>query len=409
MAIALGNRKSIFFKRETGWGVIAPPGATFAKTARRVTGNFNLKKDTYQSEEIRADYQMADFRHGVRKVEGQLSGELSPGSYADFLSSALARDFTAGINSTALTNVTAASTGVGTGTFTRAAGSYVTDGFKVGDVVRWTGWAAPATANNAHNMMITALTATVMTVFTLDPTNVVAKAAGDSVTATVFGKKTYAPLTGHTDDSYTVEEWNSQIAQSEVFTGNKVTSAAIDLPPTGLAKLDLSFMGKDMAQSGTVQYFTTPSAASASGVVAAVNGVLLVNGVIQATITGLKFTINRNSAADPVVGQNVLPDIFKGRILVDGEFSAYFENGVLRDLFTNETETSIAVALTTNNLPNADFISFTIPRVKVGSSDKDDGEKGIVRTYSFQALLNAAGGAGTTSEATTISIQDSLA
>ena len=55
---------------------------------RRVSSSFNLTKETYQSEEIRTDYQLSDFRHGVRSVEGNVSGELSAGTYADFLASA---------------------------------------------------------------------------------------------------------------------------------------------------------------------------------------------------------------------------------------------------------------------------------------------------------------------------------
>ena len=49
-------------------------------------------------------------------------------------------------------------------------------------------------------------------------------------------------------------------------------------------------------------------------------------------------------------------------------------------------------------------MSFTIPRLKLSTDTKDDGEKGIVSSNSFQALK----GFGTDGfEATTIMIQDS--
>jgi len=54
-------------------------------------------------------------------------------------------------------------------------------------------------------------------------------------------------------------------------------------------------------------------------------------------------------------------------------------------------------------------MAISLPRIKVNSDTKDDGEKGIVSTHSFQALLNIAGGAGVATERTTISIQDSKA
>ena len=93
MPIASGINKIVSYKKETTFGVL--PSASGAQTIRRVSSSFNLAKETYQSEEIRTDYQLADFRHGVRSVEGDVSGELSAGTYSDFLASALARNWTA--------------------------------------------------------------------------------------------------------------------------------------------------------------------------------------------------------------------------------------------------------------------------------------------------------------------------
>jgi hypothetical protein len=45
----------------------------------------------------------------------------------------------------------------------------------------------------------------------------------------------------------------------------------------------------------------------------------------------------------------------------------------------------------------------------VGGADLDDGDKSLVRTLPFTALYNANGGAGVSSEQTTIYLQDSQA
>ena len=50
-----------------------------------------------------------------------------------------------------------------------------------------------------------------------------------------------------------------------------------------------------------------------------------------------------------------------------------------------------------------------MPRIKVGSANKDDGDGGLVQTFSFQALFNTAGGTGVKTEKTTFSMQDSQA
>jgi hypothetical protein len=397
--IAEGIRKSIYYKKETTYGEI--PSAGSAKTLRRVTGNFNLSKETYQSEEIRTDYQMQDFRHGVRSVEGSLNGELSPSSYGDFIASAVARNWTNGASLTGLT-VTIDETLDGY-TISRAAGSFITDGVKVGDVTRLSGGTLN-TANVAKNLLVTSVAALDLEVIVLNNSALVEQTAIASVTLAVSGAKTYAPLTGHTSDSYTFEEWYGDIEQSEVFTGNKVNTIGVSLPATGLATIDIAFMGQDLKQTGTTAYFTSPSAQGTKNIFAAVNGALLVDGERVALVTGLNLNINRNLSTEAVVGSNFNPEIFDGRILIDGDFTAFFTGGTFRDLFNNEQEVSLVVALTTSNLKDADFLTVVLPRIKINSDTKDDGEKGIISTHNFQALLNVD---NNSYQQTTLSIQDS--
>lgn len=56
----------------------------------RFSGGFpTLEKNTFASEEIRSDGQVADLRHGSRRVSGDLNFELSYGAYDDWLQAAL--------------------------------------------------------------------------------------------------------------------------------------------------------------------------------------------------------------------------------------------------------------------------------------------------------------------------------
>lgn len=397
MTIASGINKVVSYKKESVWG--EPAGAIGAKSVRRVSASFNLNKETYQSEEIRTDYQMSDFRHGVRSVEGSINGELSAGSYSDFIGSALARDFAVGATAASVSLAATATAPQ----FVRSTGSWLTSGFKIGDVVRFTGFTA--TANNNKNFLIVALTATDMSVVALDGSLVVAEPTA-TVSVSVAGKKTFVPTTGHTDDSYTFEEFYRDIGQSEVTTGNKVNTIGIQLPASGLSTIDIAFMGKDRALTGTSQYFTNPTAQGEGGIFAAVNGALLIDGAPVALVTSLSVNINRNLSMEPVVGSNTHPDIFEGRALIDGEFSYQFTDGDIRDYFDDESEVSLVVALTTSIAPNADFVSIVLPRIKINGSGRDDGDKGIVASAPFQALKALSGSAY---EVTTIQIQDSAA
>lgn len=400
-SISKGVAKVVAYKKETTWGTLA--GAASGKQLRRVTSNFNLVKDAYESNEIRTDRQVADFRHGVRSATGSINGELSPATYADFMGSVVAKDF-ASITLGAATSCTVTVTGT-TYKIIRSAGSWITDGVKVGMVVRATG--LTTSGDNSRNLLVAAVTATDLTVVPLNGVALTAQGTGTSVTLTAPGKQTFVPATGHTDDSYSVEEWYSDIAQSEVYTGSKVNSVGVQLPATGLATVDIGFSAKDLGSKGTTQYFTSPTAQNANGIFAAVNGVVLVQGAAVGLITSADFTIERATDNAVAVGSNAIADIFTGRIRVTGNMSVYFQDAAFRNYFDDETPISLVFAVTTNNTATADFVTFTIPKAKLVDFNKDDNELGIIASCGFQALLNDVTTAGLAG--TTIQIQDSLA
>lgn len=403
MTAAAGVFKQLTYKAEVTYGL--KPAAGSAQSLRRVSSDLDLDKQTYQSAEIRTDQQMADYRHGVRTVSGNINGELSPKTYADFMAAALRRDFTAGVSASSL-SITIAGTAP-TFTITRASGSFLTDGFKRGDVVRLTAGAFVA-GNLNKNCLVTGITATVLTVRTLNGSSLTAEGPIASATCAVTGKKTYAPTTGHTNKSFSIEHWFSDVAQSEVFTGCQPGSLDIQLPPNGLATIAMAMMGKDV-ETATAQYFTSPTAATTTGLTAAVNGVAMVGGAVVANLTGITLQAQSPRNGDAVVGSNSIGTKFPGRITANGQLTAYFEDATMRDAFLNETEVEIVVALTTDNTAAADFITFVLPRVKLGGCKKSDGEAGIVQTVPFQALLPTTGGAGIANELTTLSVQDSQA
>ncbi|MGO4326735.1 phage tail tube protein [Cupriavidus sp. 2TAF22] len=408
MPNAKGLFKQLRYKVQSGQGVAA--GTSGGQILRRVTSDLSLTKDTYQSNEIRSDQQISDFRHGVRRVGGTVNGEISPGTYADMLAAILRRDFAA-VTAIAGASITIALGSVlgnvQTYTVTRAAGSYLTDGIKAGDVVRLTAGGFNA-ANINKNLLVLSLTALALTVMPLNGVALVAEGPIASATVTVPGKKTFVPTSGHLDKYLTFEHWFADIAQSERFVDCKLAQLDINLPATGMATVAAQVQGLDMV-AGTSAYFTAPAVETTAGTVAAVNGVLLASGAPVGLVTGLSASINANLTGDPVVGQNTLPDLFPGRVVVTGQFTAYFQDGVLRDAFVNETEMAIGAVLTTSGAAAADFIGLNMARVKLGSAGKDDGEKALIQTFSYQALLAINGGAGTSSEKTTISVQDSLA
>lgn len=396
MALATGVAKQVRYKKESNWGVAA--GATGGQLLRRVTSDLSLTKEAYQSGEIRTDYQISDYRHGVRSVSGAINGELSPKTYSEFFAAALRKDFVTGATTGSIATL---AVGAGGLTFTDSGNGFITAGFVVGNVVSATGFTTAN--NNSHYCLVTAVAAGTLTVAPLDGVVLTLEAAGGTRTISVVGKITYTPETAQTDNSFSIEHYHSDVAQSELFTGCKVNSVAVSLPPTGMSTIGIDFMGKDLT-TATSEYFTTPTATTNTGILASVNGLAYALGSRQTLLTGLTINVAGNMTAEPVVGSNTYPDIFEGRVVVTGELTAFFETGALRDAFLNETEVALMFVFTTSNAKNPDFISFTMPRVKFGSATKDDGEKGLVQTITYQALFNSA---GTGASKTTLLIQDS--
>lgn len=403
MAIATGVAKKLYYKAESAWGTA--PGTSGAQDLRRVTSTLNLEKDTYQSNEVRSDYQISDFRHGVRKVTGSINGELSAGTYKDFMAAAVRRAFTA---VTAITGASITVAGSGpTYTITRAAGSFLTDGIKVGQVVRLTAGSFNA-ANLNKNLFVISLIAATLTVMPVNGVALFAEGPIASATVSIPGKVTYAPLTGHTDPSFAIEHWHSDVSLSELYLGCKVNQMALGLPPSGMSTIGLDFMGKDVTTAAS-GYYVSPTAATNTGIAAAVNGVLTVAGSAVALVTGLDVTVRANMSATPVVGSNTYPDIMEGRIVVGGNMSVYLQDGTFRDYFLNETEVALSVVLPASGIAAADFITLSCPRIKFGGSAKNDGETGLIQNMPWQGLLATTGGAGISNEQTSLYIHDSQA
>lgn len=401
MTIASGIKKVTSWKKQTALG--SASSGTGGKAARRTSSTFKADRDTFASNEMSTHKQSTGVSYGLQKADGNIAGELSAGTFSDFIGSILEKDFATGVNSTALTLTYGGSSNAWTAT--RATGSFLTDGFKIGDVVRAS--AGSVTANNTRNFLITSVVALVITFRALDGA-AVTSGSSTTTTLTVTGKKTHAPTTGHVTDYYTVEEWYSDISKSETYNDCRVSQVAINLPATGNGTITTDFIGLSRTK-GTSQVLTTPTTTT-TPIMAASNGAILINGTAQSIATSINFTISNSAqSAGAVIGSNTAQDVTSGRIMVSGTFTAQFDSTTLSDLYDAETVTSINVVVLGDATGSSAFKAFSMPAVKLTSDAADDGEKSIVRTYAFTAQYNSTGGTGVATEQTILSVQDSAA
>lgn len=401
MAIASGLLKATSYKKQTALGT--PATGASGKLARRTSAVFKADRDTFASNEIVTHHQSTGVAYGLQKADGKIDGLLSSATFADLIGSILEKDFAAGVDSGSLTITYGGTTNAWTAA--RASGSFLTDGFKVGDVIRAS--SGSVTANNSRNFYITAVVALTITFRALDEA-AVTTGSSTTTTLTVTGKKTHAPTTGHTKDYYTFEEWYSDISKSETFTDCRVAAINVGLPATGNATISIDVVGLNRTL-GTSQVLTSPTV-TATAIMAAINGLITIGGTVQAVATGITISISNSAAnAGAVIGSNVGADVTTGRIMVSGTLTAQFDSTTLQALYAAETNTSISVVLTGDNTGTADFIAINLPRIKLTGDAPDDGEKAIIRSYPFTAEYNAAGGSGVSSEQTIMSVQDSAA
>ena len=400
---AQGLFKQTCFAKQVGLGT--PKTGAGGQILRRKTSVFAATRDVSSNDEIVSHRQDTGITYGLKKASGKIDGNLSPGTYALLIAGALMDDFTATSAMSIGTDCVASATSPH---FTDGSSGFLTAGLKVGDVVRFTGFTAPATGNNSKNFWITALTANQMTGVFLDGSAVIAKTETGSVTCTPVGKKAVAPLTGHTNDFFTFEEWYSDKSKSEVFPDCKVNQVSIGIPASGPATISLDIIGVGTRTLANTQSFTTPAAETSFDVVQAITGALYVDGTLVAHPTNLTLTIDRGiTPVGASIGSAVSPDLNQGRLKVSGSFVSMFEDTVLQALFDAQTAVSLCAVACSDTTATSDFVGFTMGKIKLTGDAPDDGEKAIMRTYPFTAEINGAGGTALAFDKTILSIQDS--
>ena len=89
---ATGGFHGTRYVKETEFG--KTPNSPQMKALRHTSNSLVLTKDSFQSQELRADAQISDLRHGQRRAGGEIGLEFSYGEYDDFLAAVLRSSWT---------------------------------------------------------------------------------------------------------------------------------------------------------------------------------------------------------------------------------------------------------------------------------------------------------------------------
>lgn len=375
----------IAYKTEATFGT-APSGATGGFLMRRVSSSLNLNKDTFTSNEVRSDQQVADVRHGGRSIRGNIEGELSVTTYDKWFEKLLRNSFAAGVSASPTDFATSVTAVNSTSSFDFVgAGSLITIGFKTGDIVTTSGIAG---GNNPMQFVVTAVAPTQLSV---DPAPFDIGPLASGWTVDVRGQKL---LTGTDKGSFTIEQVYPDLDLSELFVGCRMNGVSINLPPTGMATCTWDIMGIDgsILTTSASPYFVTPGAETTTGVLTGVDGTVMVGNVALGICTGAQLNITNNQNLTPVIGSVFSPDVFFGRMVITGNVSVFMADEVIINYFVNETPVDIVlVAKGIDNGQATEFLSFSMQGVKLLTPTKTiAAEGGVIAQFPFQATLQMA-------------------
>lgn len=385
--MANGSRHSLYAVKESVYGTTPNNPAL---DLVRITGTtLGLSKDSLQSEEIRSDRQIADFRLGANQVGGDINFELSYGSFDQFLQAVLLSADWASPATTGTTTISATATG-----YSRASGSFLTDGFAVGQTVTASGFVGSGFNGKS---IVTAVTALTMATTPLSGTHGVEAGNGNELIIASQAVKAAA-----TRSSFSFIRHFADIATLDnpyyIYRGVELNSIQLSISANSMITGTFSVIGQSQETAQDLTGLGTPTynPASTTSPLDSFTGTLDEGGTAVAVITEISMTLQNGIEPRFVVGSknSIYPSV--GRSNLTGQATAYFEDSTLVNKFLNETESSLVFSLPDGA---GNVQRYRIPRIKYTGGQPDvSGEGPITLSMPFQALLDS-------SEATNILIE----
>lgn len=351
-----GSNTSHYYVTEVTPGV-TPTSPLWTKI-RNTGGVPTIIKDALISDELDDSREITGVRVGNEQAQGEYSVELSQTSQDTLIANAMSSTWVSGL---ALTTVEVTVDDVAK-TFTRTAGSYISDGVLVGDLVRFN----DLTGDNAKPFIATAVTATVITGIAITHTLTAETVTTDIDSGDKIGTGSLCPtvsiLTWYRGRCGTIDKY--VLTKGVEFTGFSF-EVAVNAQVTGSFPL----LGRMQTFADTPPAGSTFAADLTTRAFAGVDGKVLVDETIEAFITSSSLTNDNEASAQFELGNKAVSFVERGRATNTVSMSGFMANTDLIQRFNNETETAVYIVL--NGLDGA--MSFTYPRVFLTAATPDIG------------------------------------
>ncbi len=373
--MANGSLHCVYAVKETEYGVT--PSDPALDQIRITSISLGLNKDSLQSSEIRCDRQMSDFRLGSNQVAGDIGFELSCDSFDDFLQGVLMSTDWTSPATTGTTTIDATASG-----YERATGSFLDDGFSVGQTVTASGFTG--SGYNGESV-ITAVTALTMTTTPVDGTHGAETGGGDEL---VLAAESISAGTERSSFTFVRNFTDIDDKPYYIYRGVEFNSVQLTISANSIITGTLSTIGQshetavDLTDLGTPTY----NDVSETEPLDSFTGTINEGGSTIAVVTEISLTLQNGIEPRFVVGSkdSIYPSV--GDSNLTGQITAYFEDSTLVDKFLDEEDSSL-----TFRLPDSDgnMQRYRIPRIKYTGGQPDvSGTGPIILTMPFQALLD---------------------
>ena len=374
MAKATGSRVEIGYKVETTPGTTPVPIDSGWSAVRKNSESIKGMSDVIESGEIRSDRQNASDIQGNKNVGGTVETELSDLSHDELMSSALFNDWVSA-DSGAL-SLNAVATG---NTIDRATGSFVTDGFVVGQWVQVAGFVTNPTNNGFFKITaVAALTLTLAGVTLIDETG-----SGDEQVSGQYVK-------GGTAAQYiSIRKAYRDIDKAVIFDGCLVSDMSMSIAPNSVIGLSFTINGQDetlLTGTGVTGAGTAATDVATSNPMDSFSGQALLDDVENNNLTNVTLNIANNIDDLFVIGNRFKIDQAPGRQDVSGDLGFYFEDLSEYEASVNHTGKSIDVT----SSDGTNYFGVSMPRVFYDlETPSASGEGAMPQTGPFRARYDS--------------------
>ena len=379
---ATGQATSLWYCVQGASGEL-PANPTW-KRFRFTSGAPTVTRDTLESAELDGTAERTAIRLGSFSVNSESAIELVHLQHDDLLAACMQSTWTAG---TTVAGLSATVDPVAK-TVTRAAGSFITDGVKVGDFIAFPG----LTGYNHRPQFVTAVTATKVTFGAAIAKNALAGIDGlvaESAVSTslVIGRqlkvgvarKQIAILTVYNDLVVGTPKYDLALDCECVASQ---LSVGVNAMVTG----SFTFVGKYFAHDIALPAGSTFTGDTAQRPYSGIEGGTMYNNAVVSHVSSMEMTLDRGAEAVFDLGSKFASHVSytKAKNSITASTFLYEGNPYL-DAFFGELEQSLSVAVTDDDIGMA----FSYPKVTCTAAAPDVTEGDIAINATFEAVKDS--------------------